>query len=375
MSVVFPVLPDLADELGVSRGRIGLVQGAVAVPGIFLATYTGYLADRFGRRTVIRWSLLIFGFAGVASFFARSFWPLIATRLVQGLGTSGLMSLGVVVIGDMFVGLERRWAMGMNIAAVTGTTALAPVFGGLLAEGGAFRPFLLTTLAFPLWFFASALPDKPADPVTTRPFVHFRSALDDLRQNRRIGDFLGVLPMSLITLGSFVGLGLTVTPLFLERVFDVSVSRRGFIMAFGAGASSLTSLLAGRIGARIQRGRILMVAFGLMTAGFIVLATAPDVWVIPFGLAMMGMGTGLIFPMLQDYMASAGPARYRGALVGTWVSANRLGQATGPVAASALASGAGERATYLVGAAMMATVGLVWRPMRRTVGRAVDNRR
>ena len=267
MSVVFPVLPDLADELGVSRGRIGLVQGAVAVPGIFLATYTGYLADRFGRRTVIRWSLLIFGFAGVASLFARSFWPLIATRLVQGLGTSGLMSLGVVVIGDMFVGLERRWAMGMNIAAVTGTTALAPVFGGLLAEGGAFRPFLLTTLAFPLWFFASALPDKPADPVTTRPFVHFRSALDDLRQNRRIGDFLGVLPMSLITLGSFVGLGLTVTPLFLERVFDVSVSRRGFIMAFGAGASSLTSLLAGRIGARIQRGRILMVAFGLMTAG------------------------------------------------------------------------------------------------------------
>ena len=60
-SVILPALPDLADELGVSRGQIGLVQGAVALPGIFLAALIGYLADRHGRRQVIRLSLLIFG--------------------------------------------------------------------------------------------------------------------------------------------------------------------------------------------------------------------------------------------------------------------------------------------------------------------------
>ncbi|HSG79592.1 MAG TPA: hypothetical protein VLD62_08435, partial [Acidimicrobiia bacterium] len=35
-SLITPALPDLADALGVSRGVIGMVQGAVAVPGIFL---------------------------------------------------------------------------------------------------------------------------------------------------------------------------------------------------------------------------------------------------------------------------------------------------------------------------------------------------
>ena len=72
-AIIAPALPDLADELGVSRGAIGLVQGAVAIPGIFLAAYIGYLADRLGRRRVIRISLVIFGTFGLACFFARDY--------------------------------------------------------------------------------------------------------------------------------------------------------------------------------------------------------------------------------------------------------------------------------------------------------------
>jgi hypothetical protein len=156
-AIIAPALPDLADELGVSRGAIGLVQGAIAVPGIFLAGYIGYLADRVGRRRVIRTSLIIFGLAGLASFFARSYWLLIAARLLQGVGTSGLLGMGVVVIGDIFTGHRRRWAMGINIAGLTAVTTLAPIVGGFLAEGGAFRPFLVYVVAFPVFLWARRL--------------------------------------------------------------------------------------------------------------------------------------------------------------------------------------------------------------------------
>src|SRR4030042_4104964 len=43
-SAVPPVLPELATALGVSRGAIGVVHGIVAVAGIFLSAYLGYLA-------------------------------------------------------------------------------------------------------------------------------------------------------------------------------------------------------------------------------------------------------------------------------------------------------------------------------------------
>jgi MFS family permease len=368
-AVVTPALPDLAEEMGVSEGAIGLVQGAVALPGIFLAAYIGYLADRHGRRRVIRVSLIIFGVAGIASFFARSFWLLLGARVAQGLGTSGLLSLGVVVIGDLFVGLERRWAMGLNLAAVTGTTTLAPIVGGILAEGGAFRPFLVYVLAFPVFFMARRLPDDRHTKAVAPPLTHLRSALGGLERRGRLSDFLGVLPMSFLTLGTFLGLGLTVLPLFLKAEFALSASQRGMVQAVLSASSSTASVMSGWVGARFTPKRVLSTAFMFMVGGFLVMGSSPSLWVLAGGLVVLGLGTGSIFPLLQDYAASAGPAEYRGALVGTWVSANRVGQFAGPAVGTAVANSFGERTTFFAGAVMMTMIAAVWLPLRRVASR------
>ena len=373
-SAIVPALPDLAEELGVSRGAVGLVQGAVAIPGIFLAAYIGYLADRLGRREVIRASLLIFGTAGLLCFFARSYWVLVGLRVAQGLGTSGLMSLGVVVIGDAFTGHERRWAMGLNLAAITGMTTIAPILGGLVAEGGAFRPYLLLVVAYPVWWWARRLPDRPPMGRVAPPLRHARATIAHLRQERRLSDYLGMLPMSLITIAVFMGVGVTVTALFLEGEFGLSVSQRGLVMAVGSAASSTASVLSGRIGTRHPPQRVMKVAFVLLVAGFLLVGSAPSLWQVGLGLAVMGLGNGSIFPLLQTYAASSVPAAYRGASVGMWVSANRVGQWAGPTAGTVIAASLGDRPTYFGAAAVMAVVATVWIPMRRLAARRMAPR-
>ena len=372
-AIIAPVLPDLADELGVSRGSIGLVQGAVAIPGIFLAAYIGYLADRFGRRRVIRVSLIIFGVFGLACFFARSYWVLVGFRILQGLGTSGLLSLGVVLIGDLFTGIERRWAMGINLAALTMTTTIAPIAGGFIAEGGAFRPFLVYFLAFPVFVMARRLPDPKDATKPSPPFRHLREAMQLLKREGKRSDFLGVLPMSLITLGVFLGLGLTVLPLFLEREFGLGVSQRGLIAAVLSGSSSLASVFSGRVGQRLTPRQVLTSAFVFMVVGFTIVGLAPSLWVLPLGLIVLGLATGSIFPLLQDYSASVGPAHYRGMLVGTWVSANRVGQFAGPAGGTALADSIGDRRAYFAGAAVMGVIAVTWMPLRR-LGKRISQR-
>lgn len=368
-AIIAPALPDLADELGVSRGAIGLVQGAVAIPGIFLAAYIGYLADRFGRRRVIRISLVIFGTFGLACFFARDFRLLVAFRMLQGLGTSGLLSLGVVVIGDLFTGLERRWAMGINLAGLTMTTTLAPILGGLLAEGGAFRPFLVYVVALPVFMLAGRLPDLEGTERPSPPVAHLREAMQLLKKEGRRSDFLGVLPMSFLTLGIYLGLGLTVLPLFLENEFSLTVSHRGLIAAVLSGASSTASVLSGRIGARFKPKEVLSAAFVMIAIGFVIVGLSPSLWVLPIGLVVLGFASGSIFPLLQDYSASAGPAHYRGILVGTWVSANRVGQFLGPSTGTAIADGFGYRNSYFAGAAVMAVIAITWLPARHLARR------
>ncbi len=365
-AVITPALPDLADELGVSRGAIGLVQGAVAIPGIFLAVVIGYVADRRGRRLVAVASLAVFGVAGLAAFFVRSFWPLVVLRAVQGIGTSGMLSLGVVVVGDLFPpGKERRWALGINSAGITITAMIAPIVGGFLADGGAFRPFLLFGLALPVIPFAMWLPGRPPGDPPAPPLAHLGGMVEELRVNHRFSDFAGLLPFSLVAMVVFVGFGFTVTPLYLEEVFGIGAAERGLVQAILSVGSSISTLNTARLAARYSPQRVLNVSFAGIVAGFAILAVAPALWIVGIGLFTLGVALGLIFPLFQDFVASSVGGAFRGAAVGTWISSIRFGQAVGPVVGSGLAEGIGERRTYWVAAVAMAVLAAAWRPLRR----------
>ncbi len=365
-AVITPALPDLATELDVSRAAIGLVQGAVAIPGIFLAIVIGYVADRRGRRLVAVASLAIFGVAGLGAFFVRSFWPLVALRAVQGIGTSGMLSLGVVVVGDLFPpGRERRWALGVNSAGITITAMISPVVGGFLADGGAFRPFLLFGLALPMIPLALLLPGRPPGEPPARPLAHLGGMVDELRASRHLSDFAGLLPFSLIAMVVFVGFGFTVTPLYLEEVFGIGAAERGLVQAVLSVGSSISTLNTARLASRFSPARVLNASFAGMVAGFVILAVAPSLWVVGIGLFTLGTALGLVFPLFQDFVASSVGGAFRGAAVGTWISSIRFGQAVGPVVGSGMAEGIGERRTYWVAAAAMALLALAWRPLRR----------
>jgi MFS family permease len=378
-TLISPALPDLADELGVSRSTIGWIQGVVAMPGIFLALFIGYVYDRAGRRTVAVASLLIFGLAGMAGFFARSFWPLVAVRAVQGIGTSGILSSGVIVIGDLFpAGSQRRWALGINSAGLTVTGMFAPVLGGSLAEADPFLPFLVFGMALPLAWWARRLPGRPEGPPPHRPLHHLRDTYGELRTRRKLADFLGLLPFAMFSLVVFVGLGATTTPLFLESEFGISASGRGAIQAFLSVGSTIGSLSTARLADRTNPSRVFSLGFAAIGGGFVVLALAPGLPFVAAGLAITGLGAGLAFPMLQDFVASAVPGAYRGAAVGAFVMAVRIGQSFGPVVGSVMAETPGSRTAYALAGIATALILFGWQPIRaaakRAEGRLADRR-
>lgn len=374
-NLIAPTLPDLADALGVSRAAIGLVQGVVAVPGVVLAIFIGYLADLKGRRFVAVGSLLIFGVAGTVAFTARTFWVLVAIRAVQGIGVSGILSLGVILIGDLFPpGRERRWALGINSAGLTMTGMVAPIVGGALATIDPFLPFLVFSLAFPVALLAHRR--LPPETLTTPPppLAHVRSMFAELRGRGTLADFLALLPFSTFALVVFAGLGFTTTPLYLEAEFGLGATQRGLVQAFLSLGSTAGSLNTARLAERFRPGRVFSGGFSLMVAGFVVLAAAPSVPVAGIGLTALGLGLGLSFPLLQDVVTSAVDARHRGAAVGTFVTAVRLGQSFGPVLGSAMAVNPGSRPTYWMSAALTLVVLLGWRRMRAANRRVVSRR-
>lgn len=364
-AVTSPILPDLATEFGVSRGSIGLVQAAVSVPGVLFSALIGYLADRLGRRRVVLTALLLFSIFGCAGFFARSFWSLVGVRFLQGVGTSGILGVGIVLIGDAFEGDARTRAMGINITGVTLVAMLGPVVSSQLATGGIFRSFLIFVIGFPLAVWASRMPaDKPTGTIAL-PHRHLAAAVRKMRADKTLVDYSGVLVATFSGVFILHGLGLTVTPLFLEEEFGTPVGQRGLILAAFQAGTILVAVRIGQIVARLGSRRALTFAFWMMAIGAALAGLAPTAWSVAGGLAFAGLGFGLFVPQAQSYAASAAGDSYRGVTVLIWVTVVRSAQVIGPPTGSNIADGLGGRTAFLVAASAMAVLASAWRPIRQ----------
>jgi MFS family permease len=87
----------------------------------------GILADRYGRARVLQITILWFAFFTFLSGFTNSFWQLLITRGLQGLGFGGEWAVGSVLMGETIrapyrgkaVGtVQGGWAIGWGMAAI-----------------------------------------------------------------------------------------------------------------------------------------------------------------------------------------------------------------------------------------------------------------
>ena len=150
MSLVYPILPVIAEPLAISDGQIGLILSVFALPAVFLAPVTGALSDLRGRKFVLVSSLLVYGIAGGAVVLVDSFEVLLVLRAVQGVAYAGIMPLVVVLIGDTFSGDREVTAQGVKVVLDRVALLTLPVVAGLLGAVAWQLPFVLYASAIPM---------------------------------------------------------------------------------------------------------------------------------------------------------------------------------------------------------------------------------
>jgi predicted MFS family arabinose efflux permease len=363
-SITSPLLPDLAEALSVDTGAIGLVQAAVSVPGVLLSLLIGYFADKVGRRRVVLVSLILFSLAGTAGFFARTFWLLVAARLIQGIGTSGILGLSIVLVGDLFQGAERTRAMGFNMAGLTLVNMAGPTLSGVIGRTDVFRPFLIFLVGLPLAMWVTRMPVEPLRHAES-PLRHLGDAFRFVRNAGHLVDYIGILGVTVATTVLLHGFGYTTTPLYLKAVFAIESSGRGFIIAAFQVGTVIAAIQIGRLRARRSGGSLVSLSLGLMAAGATVTALAPAWWFVAVGLGVAGVGFGLWVPIAQEQTAEVGGDVYRGLTVLMWVTFVRVAQVIGPPLGASMSDGIGPRATFATAGAGMAVALLTWQPIRR----------
>ena len=132
-TIVAPAIPAMGAALGGSH-YISWIVSAYFLTATATTPLYGKVADIYGRRPVLFAAIAIFVVGSVICALAPNMWTLILGRAVQGLGGGGLMALAQTVIGDLVPPKER----GKFAVYISGTWAIAsvagPILGGFITQ-------------------------------------------------------------------------------------------------------------------------------------------------------------------------------------------------------------------------------------------------
>lgn len=321
VSLLAPMLPELARSYGVSEQAMAWFQSAVLIPGLVAAPVAMNRARRHGLRPVLIASLLLYGLAGVSHVVAAPFPVALLTRGLQGTGGAGLIAGGFALIGRLPEG-RRAGAISANAALMSTMMVLQPLLGSALAAWWLRAPFL---------FYVTAL--LLAALLTTRPHLVPDGRVPGLA-NAAAASLKHLRPVLVATaaVNTFVfGWMLYLSPLLLAERFAYGVTARGGVLATQSIGSAIAAVAVRSHVAAGKERRLLCVAAGTIGVASVVAASATVPQVAVVGLVFGGAAYGVANPAVLA-IASTG----RESATGWWQSSARVGQIAGPIAAAAL---------------------------------------
>ncbi|NVH78127.1 MFS transporter [Paraburkholderia sp. JPY432] len=146
-TVIATALPQMAHSFGANLSAISLGMSAYMIALAVFIPASGWVADRFGSRTVYFSAIVTFTVASLLCAIAQNAFEFTAARVLQGIGGALMVPVGRLVV----VRLTDKPRLMRAINMITWPGVVAPLVGPPL--GG-----LVTTYASWRWIFPLNLP-------------------------------------------------------------------------------------------------------------------------------------------------------------------------------------------------------------------------
>ena len=354
-----PILTPIGADLSVPPERIALFITAYSLPLAVMAPLLGGLSDRYGRLAVLVPATLVFGLASIATSMIPSFGTGIATRILTGAASGGMLGIAMAMAGD----LGERGAAKAIAFVTSGLTfgiILSPGIGAVSAAFWSWRfafgaiggAALIVVLVGLMSRRAAGLPDRQPASGTT-------GTAGPLFVPGALGSLIAMAAGLGGAIGCFALVGERLRSLFGWDTTTIGMIYAAFGILTLVGNAAMPVALR-----RIGSGRALMrIALIFVLLAIVATYASNTLGPVPIllALAIWAVLGGIGAPGLQTHIAQLSPSR-RGALMALAGSSMNLGVAD----ASALAAGvypAGPAWVAAVGAGLIAVAIIALRPV------------
>lgn len=345
---ITPAFPGIIRYFGISTQQVGLLIAAFTLPGVFLTPVTGILADRFGRKLVLVPSLFIFGIAGFLCSFMRDFHSLLALLFIEGIGASGLSSINITLIGDLYSGEKRTALMGYNASILSIGTAAYPALGGFIAAFGWQYIFYLPLLAIPLGIFVIFGLNNPEPKDHQTLSEYFRRIWKSINQSSVWGLFIVNLLLFVILYGAY----LTYFPILLSERLQATSVHIGLLMSVMSLITAIMSSQLGRLNRLLRARTLLLLGVSFYLLSMLSLLFANEWWQVAVSVIIFGLGHGLMVPSVQNILVGFTTIKERAAFMSFNSMVLRIGQTLGPLVVGIFYGVAGLQGAFLTGVAV-----------------------
>ena len=131
-SIVNVALPVIQKTLGTDIHIVQWTVTAYLLTISCLLPIFGRAGDMYGQRKILTAGMSIFVLSSAACGFSLSIWMLVASRVIQAVGASMMMSNGPAIIATSFPPQERGRALGSIGTIVALGSVTGPALGGIL---------------------------------------------------------------------------------------------------------------------------------------------------------------------------------------------------------------------------------------------------
>lgn len=285
--VVSPILPAIAAALHVQMTRAALLITAYMIPfGLFQLVY-GPLADRYGKRQVINYSILFFAVTTALCAVAGNFATLAVYRALTGLFAASAMPVGLALIGDLVPVQERQAAVGSFMGIAFLGQGLSMAVGGAIAFflnwRGVFAAYSLLAVASTILLFgARRRINCPTNPGSSF-FGPYRRLLAGSAARRT---YLVILLEGILIVGTFSYLGAYMSRTYHLNYLNIGLALTGFGLATVIGGR-----IVGRLAGLWGRKRVLALGFVCATVAEALFFAAGDIFTaVAAGVTLLGFG-------------------------------------------------------------------------------------
>ena len=308
--------------VGLAIGIYGLTQALFQIP-------FGLLSDRFGRKKVIVFGLLIFAFGSMVSALSLTMTGVIIGRALQGLGAISAVTLALTA--DLTREEQRTKAMAIIGVSIGMAFALAMILGpaitsvagmpGLFWATGALA---LGGIAVLLWYVPNPTGlqfHRDTEPVLSQ----FSRILKD-RQLLRLD--IGILILHMIMTATFVAL-----PQVLRDLGNIEATEHTRVYLLALPVSVL--LMSPFVMYADRRNRVkhvFIAAIGLLALSQIAMATYDQaLWMVVLSLTLYFTAFNILEASLPSLITRLAPPELKGTALGAYATAQNFGAFLGGV--------------------------------------------